>query len=112
LGLVNGEYLCALLKKTSPKIYKDQLTATKKIISTHTKKYDCIEPELLERILTSSRLTATQLRDMLAAYQQHSERLKSDESENTIHGNASKELSIYAKLNVHSGGQGESHVVH
>jgi hypothetical protein len=91
---------------------EDQLTAVKKIIGIHTKKYGCIEPELLERILTTTRLTATQLRDMLAAYQQHSERLKAGESENTIQGNASKELGIYAKLNVRSGGQGESHVVH
>jgi len=112
LGVVNGGHLCTLLKITSPKIYKDQLTAAKKIISTHTKNYGCIEPELLERILTTTRLTATQLRDMLAAYRVHSERLQAGESENTIQGNASKELSIYARLNVRSDGQGESHVVH
>lgn len=112
LGSVNGEHLCTLLKKTSPKIYKDQLAAVKKIISTHTKKHSCVEPQLLERILTTPRLTATQLRDMLAAYQQYSERLQECKSDNMVQGNASTELDIYARLNVRPGGQGESNVVH
>jgi transposase len=112
LGQVDGERLCLLLKKTSPKIYKDQLAAAKKIINSHTKAYSEMASDLLERILTTPRLTATQLRDMLAAYQQHSERLKASESENRSQGNASKDLGIYARLNVRSAGQGESHAVH
>ncbi len=68
LGDSVSQRLCALLKASSPKIYKDQLLGAKQIIQAHMLQYGGINAELLERILTAPRLTATQLRDTLDAY--------------------------------------------
>jgi hypothetical protein len=65
LGDSASQRLCALLKASSPKIYKDQLLGAKQVIATHTVRYGGIGADLLERILTSPRLTATQLRARL-----------------------------------------------
>jgi transposase len=113
LGDYASQRLCALLKATSPKIYKDQLLGAQQVIATHTAHYGGISADLLERILTAPRLTATQLRGMLGAYQRNPERL-STMTANQQPGPArsSSALARYAVLNGQLAGQGESHVVH
>jgi transposase len=111
LGESASQRLCALLKTTSPKIYKDQLVGAKQVIATHTLHYGNIGADLLERILTAPRLTATQLRAMLDAYQLNPERLSAamvaqDPAQSVM------ALAHYAILNGQLTGQGESHVVH
>ena len=83
LGDNDKQRLCALLKASSPKIYKDQLLGAKQVIATHTVQYGEINADLLERILTSPRLTASQLRDRLEAYQLSSGRLSAATADTT-----------------------------
>jgi hypothetical protein len=111
LGDSTSQRLCALLKATSPKIYKDQLLGAKQIIATHTVQYGYISAELLERILTAPRLTATQLRDLLDAYQLNPERLSTTTPDQPGLDPFSA-LAHYAVLNGPLAGQGERHVVH
>ena len=70
----NSQALCVLLKTTSPKIYKDQLLGAKQILAAHCAQHGAIEPELLPGLIDTPRLTATGLRERLAAFQQHPER--------------------------------------
>jgi transposase len=56
LGESASQRLCALLKTTSPKIYKDQLVGAKQIIAAHIVHYGDISADLLARILTAPRL--------------------------------------------------------
>ena len=111
LGGNDSQRLCALLKTSSPKIYKDQLLAAKQVIAAHTLQYGAIGAELLERILTAPRLTASQLRAMLEAYQLNPGRLSAATADQPV-PDASGALAHYAVLNGQSTGQGESHVVH
>jgi hypothetical protein len=106
----DSQRLCALLKTSSPKIYKDQLLGAKQVIAAHTLQYGDINADLLERILTSTRLTASQLRDRLEAYQLHPERLFSATVDHPG-PDSSGALAGYAALNGQSTGQGESHDV-
>lgn len=61
LGKTAGSRLCALLKATSPHIYKDQLLAAKRLLRAHGR----LQPAFLERLLDRAQLTATGLRDLL-----------------------------------------------
>lgn len=70
LGEVPGTALCALLKQTSPRIYKDQLAGVKALL-----KHRDIPPVLLSRLIDRPSLTATQVRDHLEAYVAYPERL-------------------------------------
>jgi sRNA-binding protein len=99
------------LKASSPKIYKDQLLGAQQVIATHAVHYGGISTDLLERILTAPRLTATQLRAMLEAYQLNPERISAARAEQPVPDSASA-LAHYAVLNGQLTGQGESHVVH
>jgi hypothetical protein len=110
LGGLASQRLCTLLKATSPKIYKDQLLGAKQVVATHTEQYGDIGTELLERLLIAPRLTATQLRDTLDAYQQHPERLAAATTDKSV-SDAINALAHYAALNGQSNGQGERHVV-
>lgn len=112
LGDRASQRLCALLKATSPKIYKDQLLGAKQVIATHTLHYGGIGADLLERILTAPRLTATQLRARLDAYQLNPERVSAAMAAQPDPAHASSALAHYAVLNGQSTGQGGSHVVH
>ncbi len=111
VGDIYGQQLCALLKASSPKIYKDQLLGTRQVIQAHTDQHGEINADLLARILASPRLTATRLRDMLLAYQQHPERLSVDMAVK-IQSSDPISLAHYANLNGQLTGQGERHVVH
>ncbi len=111
LGDNDSQRLCALLKASSPKIYKDQLLGAKQVIAAHTLQYGSIGADLLQRILASPRLTASQLRDRLEAYQLNPERLPAATADQPI-PDSSDALAGYAALNGQSSGQGESHVIH
>lgn len=67
-----GAALCALLKKTSPRIAKDQLFAADRLL----KSYHPINETLLEVLINRPALTATQLRDYLKAYTENADRLQ------------------------------------
>lgn len=75
LGKNGGESLCALLKRTSPRIYKDQLAGLKSLLNRYE-----MPPQLLTRLCDRSLLTTTQIRDYLDAYASHPERLNSEPS--------------------------------
>ncbi len=111
LGDHDSQRLCALLKASSPKIYKDQLVGARQVIAAHTLRHSNIAAELLERILSAPRLTASQLRDRLEAYQLNPERLSAATANQPI-PDSSDALAGYAALNGQSGGQGESHAIH
>lgn len=111
LGDSASQRLCVLLKATSPKIYKDQLLGAKQVITAHITQYGSIGADLLERILTSPRLTASQLRDILGAYQLNPERLSATTTDLPV-SDSSGALAHYAALNGQSTGQEASHVVH
>ena len=72
IGNDYGSQLCALLKITSPKIYKDQLAGAGRILTSHA----ALPVTVLDRLLSRPRLTASGLRDYLDAYAEHSERLQ------------------------------------
>lgn len=72
IGDEYGNQLCALLKATSPKIYKDQLAGAGRILTQHTE----LPATVLDRLLSRPRLNATGLRDYLDAYAANSERLE------------------------------------
>ncbi len=103
--------LCALLKATSPKIYKDQLAGAKQVLSEHIKQHGALCPKLLGRLIDTPRLTATGLRERLNAYQQHLERLKGQSAVPSAPA-AHAKLARYGALNGQSSGQVDSHVSH
>ncbi len=72
IGADYGRQLCVLLKTTSPRIYKDQLAGARRILGQHGP----LSVALLERMIDRPHLTATGLRDYLAAYVSHEERLQ------------------------------------
>lgn len=63
--------LCALLKASAPKIYKDPLAGAKQVLTAHCKQHGKISPALLTRLVDTPRLTATGLRDRLEVWHQH-----------------------------------------
>ena len=63
-GQATGTRLCALLKATSPRIYKDQLVALKGLLARHPE----LPQALWERLLDRPALTASQCRDYFEAY--------------------------------------------
>lgn len=93
LGDNYGSQLCALLRRTSPKIYKDQLVGAKQVLAP----YQVLPTELLEHLCQRPRLTATGLRDYLAAYTSQPERLHQDMQERAS-GEDDGALSRYADL--------------
>lgn len=110
----NSKALCALLKATSPKIYKDQLVGSKKVLIAHCKQHGAIEPELLSRLINTPRLTATGLRDRLAAFQQNPNRdneLQAQQNTPQQIDQGNDALAHYGALNSQSSGQGENYVI-
>jgi hypothetical protein len=74
LGAPLGGRLCALLKATSPAIYKDQLRGAQTVLAAQQP----LRVDLVAAVCDKPRLTATALRDWLAAYSTHPERLNAD----------------------------------
>jgi len=71
VGQAQADALAALLKQSEPKIYKDQLAG----VIQEIKKHQPVTAELLDKLCQRPRLSATQVRDILDAYQAHPERL-------------------------------------
>jgi len=71
IGVEYANRLCALLKVTSPKIYRDQLAGARDILS----QYEALPDGILDRVLSRSQLSATGLRDFLDVYTANSERV-------------------------------------
>ena len=70
LGEPLGRRLCALLKASEPRIYKDQLQGVNRVLAA----YATLDPALIEHLCEKPRLSATRLRDYLEAYTAHPER--------------------------------------
>ncbi len=99
LGESNGQQLCALIKQTSPRIYRDQLAGVTSILSLHVDIASC----LIERLIERPTLTATQVRDYIEAYESNPDRF----TENNIidfEPADSALLDQYAKLTNSKGG--------
>jgi transposase len=103
--------LCAVLKATSPKIYKDQLAGAQQVLAEHVRSHGALPEALLQRLLESPRLTATGFKERLAAYQQHPERITTADVKPPA-SPASTILARYGALHGHPTGQGVSHGVH
>lgn len=71
IGVENAQQLCALLKATSPKIYKDQLVGADGILGRHAQ----LPAVVIEHLLDRPRLSAVGLRSFLEAYAEHADRL-------------------------------------
>jgi transposase len=69
IGFDLGISLCALIKKSLPKIYRDQLAGVKKILKSTTK-----NEKILKKLVQKPRLTACMLKDYLEAYQEDIDR--------------------------------------
>jgi len=92
VGDESGSRLCALLKLTSPKIYKDQVAGARQILTNHAGLSD----ELITRLLDRPRLTATQLLEYIEAFEKQPEALRRREAEH--HPASPALLSQYAVL--------------
>ena len=100
LGTDYGPRLCALLKATSPRIYKDQLAGARRIL----RHYEILPEGLMERVLQRARLTATGMRDYLEAYTSQPERLQvppPHETPNTATGAALRRYGNLGAVEVH-----------
>ncbi len=75
LGEAAGRALCALLKQTSPRIYKDQLAGLRSLLNRYE-----MPPLLVQRLLDRPALTSRQIRDYLEAYAAHPERFEAQEA--------------------------------
>lgn len=107
LGQVVGERLCRVLKATSPRIYKDQLVAVRRLLNQP----EGIDPELIERLSRRAELTATTLKRYLEAEQGAQARGRAEPPGTTLPDNAPL-LSPYARLirpAGHSSGQEVTH---
>jgi transposase len=100
--------LCALLKRSAPTIYKDQLRGAQQVMTDYLQCYGDIKPDVMKRVIDTSRLTVTGLRERLTAYHAHPERAQAVNPPN-IHP-VMPALAQYAALNDPSDGQGVSHV--
>jgi len=93
LGEQGGSELCALLKQSNPRIYKDQLTGLLSVL----KQYE-MPTALLDRLCHSSRLTVRQIRDYLEASANHPQRLLSGQAVETQAVATIAELNPYAAI--------------
>jgi len=75
VGDHHGRPLCQLLKQTSPKIYKDQLAGVVQILGKLVK----VDERLVERLIERPRLTATQLKDYVEAFEKNPDGFNRDE---------------------------------
>lgn len=97
IGQDYGKALCALLKQTEPKIYKDQLNAANNLLRRHSP----VNEIILKSVVDRPALTATKLRDFLEAYSDHPERLEvvsASEKTNFTKAAVLSQLSRYAGL--------------
>ena len=101
IGKAHGHTLCALLKATSPKIYRDQLSGILSII----KRLGVPDEAQIQSICQRSKLTARQFETLLAHLQQAPVDNSSGQAEEKISSGA---LKRYQSLTI----QGGEHVLH
>jgi hypothetical protein len=102
IGQAHADALAALIKQSYPKIYKDQLAGVIQEIKTHQP----VTAALLDKLCQRPKLSATQVRDLLDAYQGQPERLApADEAPDHA---PEGQLEAYRALNL----QEVSHVSH
>ena len=97
-----AETLCALLKLTSPRIYKDQLVGLRDLLTRHGP----VDPELLSTLTCQTRLTASTVQRYLEAWQQARERGREPDTETLPHGDeriSASALASYGQLGRSSG---------
>ncbi len=100
VGAEPGAALCAQLKRSEPKIYKDQLAGARSLLRRHVP----VAPELVAQLVHRPGLTAT----MLARYLEASRRAKERGREAEITAPVSRhsavlDLTAYAALGRSSG---------
>jgi len=94
-----GRQLCQLLQQTLPRIYKDQLAGAIKILA----KLDHVDEALIARVVDRPRLTATQLKEYIEAFEKNPDGFIRDDGE---HYTASANmLAQYADLANKSNGE-------
>lgn len=71
VGPESGQRLCALLKASEPKIYKDQLRGAGAVLKNHTP----VSAELMDKLCRRPRLSVRLMKEILEAYQPHPDRL-------------------------------------
>ena len=76
IGAALGGSLCALLKASEPRIYKDQLVGVKGLLRAHEE----LNPALIAYLCEKPYLSATMLRDYLTAYAAHPARWDTERS--------------------------------
>jgi len=94
VGHATGIALCALLKRSEPKIYKDQLAGVRDLLKSHHP----VAHELLDKLNARPRLTATMVRDYLHAYADHPERLQQPTAEKPAQQPSSGVLQCFAGI--------------
>lgn len=99
VGSQTATALCALLKRTSPRIYKDQLVAVRDLLCSH----GGVDRAKIAELAQRSALTATTLKDYLEGWQQARVRGREVHEQPFDISNGPPDLSAYARLGRLSG---------
>ena len=102
IGSEVGQRLCQQLKRSEPKIYKDQLVATRDLL----KRYAPVDPALITTLAERRGMTATRLQSYLEAAQ--AAVLRERQPEPLPEPKEALDLSAYRRVG-HSSGQGVTH---
>ncbi|XOZ32981.1 IS21 family transposase [Halomonadaceae bacterium KBTZ08] len=102
LGQETGQRLCQQLKRSGPRIYKDQLVAARELLSHHAP----VDPQLIMTVADRPGMTATRLRRYLEAAEAATQRQR--EPEPVPGAGQALDLSAYQQLG-HSSGQEVTH---
>ena len=97
-----GHRLCQQLKRSEPKIYKDQLVAARDLLKRHAP----VDPELITALAERPGMTATRLQNYLEAAQ--AAVLRERQPESLPEPKQALDLSAYQRLG-RSSGQGVTH---
>lgn len=102
IGSETGHRLCQQLKRSEPRIYKDQLVAARNLLKHHAP----VDPELMATLAARPGMTATRLRSYLEAAQAAT--LRERQPEPLPEPKQALDLSAYQRLG-RSSGQGVTH---
>jgi len=102
IGSDVGHRLCQQLKRSEPKIYKDQLVAARDLLKRH----EPVDPVLITTLAERPGMTATRLQSYLEAAQ--AAVLRERQPEPLPEPKETLDLSAYRRLG-HSSGQGVTH---
>ncbi|ERS07444.1 hypothetical protein Q673_17150 [Marinobacter sp. EN3] len=102
IGSEIGQRLCQQLKRSEPKIYKDQLVATRDLLKRHAP----VDPALITTLAERPGMTATRLQSYLEAAQ--TAVLRERQPEPLPEPKQALDLSAYRRIG-HSSGQGVTH---